>query len=1063
MAERAQLPAPRARPAIELNLNLDEAIVETVDLIRTVRIQLESISNILGQSLNRTVADVGDDIGRIITNVEAISRNVAESTGQLYQPLLLFLLFLLTMGNASVVPERAQRRRPTTTTTTTTEFIGGRGRRRGRRGRDEKEGEEGGEGQEVLHSLCPISVYSQHSAEEQLTDGHWLRGKLPKDFCSNRMRELCPLEREKQVEERRQRLLAQCESLRKITILGIAASVLAAMLCVLSVPFVYNYIQHAQSVVQNEADYCKHRSSSLWRELSRTSQHSNSIMATIKHRTGREASYDTPPATVTSTADQQSPTSAGQKCGCAYGAPGSPGEDGKDGKDGTDGIPGDNGPPGEDSKGEAKPREVCFECPLGPIGPRGAPGPKGKPGEPGAPGLDADGGVRGAPGSPGPQGPPGRPGLPGPKGVPGSNGTSTDQPGPPGLPGQPGPNGLPGQKGAPGLAGKNGLPGPKGPPGEPGLVGPPGKVGEIGKQGLFVAALACHQFVGLAFELGKSIELPPPPQLSKLLQLHQLQTPPTPNSSNSTNSKLLQLQTPPTPNSSNSTNSSNSNPSTPNSPMIPSLLSLPLLLLLFVSSAFAPGPSRENKLFMECAVRAPKGRQEPETVVSHAKLDTKRIILFGLGGNLYVGNSELRGLCKEDKEFGGTSNMAPEIKKASVEECANGKLTLNGKHLAFTSKKYNDYEQCFAGQYELFECPKEVCAEKSSLVLVKKDSEHKAKAYAFVYGGKMLVKAVRVAEVSADLLDCVRRECPEESVPLVEEAVRWEKRKDGKKKTEAAKAKFKVYKECAVKRNRVGTGGNNGTARMETLMAHVKMDKHVLFFGMGGNLYAGDSILAGECEEDKLFTKSKVTAMSSTLLGCHKTSPEGGGKRAKLLLRKSWRRKSAEPEGKMRSGNEQIQMEIGTNIASKGSQCHAQQTNGRRQRFDLYKCPKEVCGGSKDRLLLIGKRSNAKANNKLVSGGVLLAEEVLFADVTPKQWQCVQHICGSRARIPTAEAVKRKLDKSAKRHGTQRRLKQRRRGTKRRGRKPGGNGGGAGAEEKAKTAQNDGSHGKEID
>ncbi|KAI3422301.1 hypothetical protein GPALN_012826 [Globodera pallida] len=96
LSRRAQLPVPRARPAIELNLNLDEAIVETVDLIRTVRIQLESISNILGKSLNRTVADVGDDIGRIITNVEAISRNVAESTGQLYQPLLLFLLFLLT-------------------------------------------------------------------------------------------------------------------------------------------------------------------------------------------------------------------------------------------------------------------------------------------------------------------------------------------------------------------------------------------------------------------------------------------------------------------------------------------------------------------------------------------------------------------------------------------------------------------------------------------------------------------------------------------------------------------------------------------------------------------------------------------------------------------------------------------------------------------------------------------------------------------------------------------------------------------------------------------------------
>lgn len=29
------------------------------------------------------------------------------------------------------------------------------------------------------------------------------------------------------------------------------------MLCVLSVPFVYNYVQHVQSVIQNEADFCK--------------------------------------------------------------------------------------------------------------------------------------------------------------------------------------------------------------------------------------------------------------------------------------------------------------------------------------------------------------------------------------------------------------------------------------------------------------------------------------------------------------------------------------------------------------------------------------------------------------------------------------------------------------------------------------------------------------------------------------------------------------------------------------------------------------------------------------
>lgn len=58
-------------------------------------------------------------------------------------------------------------------------------------------------------------------------------------------------------EEEERYLLVQCESLRRYAILGVAMSMLAAFVCILSVPFVYNYLQNVQSLLSNEADYCK--------------------------------------------------------------------------------------------------------------------------------------------------------------------------------------------------------------------------------------------------------------------------------------------------------------------------------------------------------------------------------------------------------------------------------------------------------------------------------------------------------------------------------------------------------------------------------------------------------------------------------------------------------------------------------------------------------------------------------------------------------------------------------------------------------------------------------------
>ncbi|CAK5083357.1 unnamed protein product [Meloidogyne enterolobii] len=278
-------------------------------------------------------------------------------------------------------------------------------------------------------------------------------------------------------------------------IFKLSISVLSAIFCVLSIPFIYNYLQHIQSVIESESDYCKvclivgvikinlfkYRSNSLWKELSRTLQQKPLIKDSHQSkRKTRQGYFPVEAATFGPLPPNSSEALygaqlIGQKC--------EPGDAGLDGKDGADGLPGTDGQPGQEAVGGAKHRDFCMECPPGQIGPRGQPGEKGEPGEPGQPGIDADGGIRGPAGLPGPPGPPGAPGIPGRKGVPGKPGLQIEQQGTTGPAGPVGAKGPAGEKGAPGVPGHPGQPGSKGLPGDRGPVGPPGKVGEPGKKG----------------------------------------------------------------------------------------------------------------------------------------------------------------------------------------------------------------------------------------------------------------------------------------------------------------------------------------------------------------------------------------------------------------------------------------------------------------------------------------------------------------------------------------------------------------------------------------------------
>ncbi|VDM84633.1 unnamed protein product, partial [Strongylus vulgaris] len=63
----------------------------------------------------------------------------------------------------------------------------------------------------------------------------------------------------------------EVESLRKLAFFGIAISTVATLTAIIAVPMLYNYMQHVQSSLQTEVDFCRHRTDGLWDEYGRVS------------------------------------------------------------------------------------------------------------------------------------------------------------------------------------------------------------------------------------------------------------------------------------------------------------------------------------------------------------------------------------------------------------------------------------------------------------------------------------------------------------------------------------------------------------------------------------------------------------------------------------------------------------------------------------------------------------------------------------------------------------------------------------------------------------------------
>ncbi|VDL68659.1 unnamed protein product, partial [Nippostrongylus brasiliensis] len=63
--------------------------------------------------------------------------------------------------------------------------------------------------------------------------------------------------------------LAEAEGLKRLAFFGIAISTVATLTAIVAVPMLYNYMQHVQSALQNEVEFCRHRTDGLWDEFHR--------------------------------------------------------------------------------------------------------------------------------------------------------------------------------------------------------------------------------------------------------------------------------------------------------------------------------------------------------------------------------------------------------------------------------------------------------------------------------------------------------------------------------------------------------------------------------------------------------------------------------------------------------------------------------------------------------------------------------------------------------------------------------------------------------------------------
>lgn len=66
--------------------------------------------------------------------------------------------------------------------------------------------------------------------------------------------------------------LHEAEKLKATAFFSIAISTVATLTAIIVVPMLYNYVQHVQSPLQDEIDFCRHRTDGLWEQYAKVSR-----------------------------------------------------------------------------------------------------------------------------------------------------------------------------------------------------------------------------------------------------------------------------------------------------------------------------------------------------------------------------------------------------------------------------------------------------------------------------------------------------------------------------------------------------------------------------------------------------------------------------------------------------------------------------------------------------------------------------------------------------------------------------------------------------------------------
>lgn len=130
--------------------------------------------------------------------------------------------------------------------------------------------------------------------------------------------------------------LEEANNMRKFVFIGVSIAAMTSILSSIAIPLTYNHVQYLQSVMENEVDFCKKRTTNIWKEVSRT-------------QAGVSVSLER--------SKRQTPSC----CGCGVSPPGLPGAPGPNGNDGNDGEPGEPGNDGPDAP-ELPPQEPIVSC-----------------------------------------------------------------------------------------------------------------------------------------------------------------------------------------------------------------------------------------------------------------------------------------------------------------------------------------------------------------------------------------------------------------------------------------------------------------------------------------------------------------------------------------------------------------------------------------------------------------------------------------------------------------------------------------------------------------------------